>query len=84
MWTFLSRLDMPVGLFHGTKDAWTSVEGVKKLEDQAKKAGKSNLKFHYFEGVGHSLGIEPYFVSGVLPEGHKAIFAYIDSQVRKK
>jgi len=84
MWTFLSRLDMPVGFFHGTTDAWTSVEGVRKLEDQAKKAGKSNLKFHYFEGVGHSLGIEPYFVTGVLPEGHKAIFEYINSQIRKK
>lgn len=84
MWTFLSRLDMPIGIFHGTADTWTSVEGVKKLEDQANKAGKSNLKFHYFEGVGHSLGVDAYFDTGSLPEGHKAIFEYINSQVRKK
>ena len=86
MWTFLSRLDMPVGIFHGTADTWTSVEGVRKLEDQAKKAGKSNLKFQYFEGAGHSLGIDPdlYFATGSLSEGHKAIFEYINSQVRKR
>jgi uncharacterized protein len=84
MWTFLSRLEMPIGIFHGNVDIWTSVEGVRKLEEQANKAGKSNLKFHYFEGVGHSLGIEGYFATGVLPAGYKSIFAYIDSQVRKK
>lgn len=84
MWTFLSQLNMPVGIFHGTLDTWTPVEGVRRLEDQAKKAGKTNLKFYYFEGVGHSLGIDAYFDNGNLPEGHKAIFEYINSQVRRK
>jgi len=38
-----------IALWHrATAAGWTSVEGVRKLEDQAKKAGKSKMKFHYF------------------------------------
>ena len=82
MWSFLSALDMPVGLFHGTTDNLTDVEGVRKLEEQARKAGKANLEFHYFDGLDHTLGIVEYFVRGTLPEGHKAIFEFIERQVK--
>jgi uncharacterized protein len=81
MWSFLSKLDMPVGLFHGTHDNLTDVEGVRKLEEQARTAGKTNLEFHYFDGLDHSLGIVEYFVRGTLPAGHKAIFDYVARQV---
>ena len=84
MWTFLSRLDIPIGLFHGDADNLTPIEGVKKLEDQAKTSGKTKMKFHYFQDLDHSLGIGVYFVRGTLPEGHKAIFEYLKNQVQKK
>jgi predicted esterase len=77
MWSFLSQLTIPVGLFHGNADNLTPVDGTKALEALAKQAGKSNLEFQYFEGLDHSLGIGSWFVRGTLPEGHKAIFAFI-------
>jgi len=77
MRTFLSQLTIPVGLFHGNADNLTPVEGTKALEALAKRAGKSNLEFQYFDGLDHSLGIGSWFVRGTMPEGHKAIFAFI-------
>ena len=82
MWSFLSRLTIPVGLFHGTADNLAPIAGTKNLEAQAKQAGKSNMEFHYFDGLDHSLGIGNWFVRGVLPEGHKAIFEFIRVQTR--
>ena len=58
--------------------------GVKKLEELARKAGKDNMEFHYFDGLDHSLGIAAYFTKGVLPDGHQAIFEYIRRQIRIK
>lgn len=84
IWVFLSRLNMPIGFFHGAADTSASIEGVKKLEDQAKKAGKRKMQFHYFEDLDHTLNIGLYFIRGSLPEGHKAIFEYINSQTRNK
>jgi len=84
IWTFLSKLDISIGLFQGLADTSASAEGVKKMEEQAKKAGKSNMHFYYFENLDHSLGIVRYFVRGTLPEGHKAIFEFINDQTRKK
>ena len=84
IWTFLSRMDISIGLFQGDADLSTSGEGVRETEGLAKKAGKSNMQFHYFERLDHSLGIIAYFVRGTLPEGHKAIFEFINNQVGKK
>lgn len=83
IWTFLSKLDVPIGLFQGSLDNATSIDGVKKLEEQARQAGKTNMRFHYFEGLDHTLNIAAYFARGTMPEGHKAIFEFIESQVRK-
>src|SRR4029077_1201231 len=47
MWTFLSKLTVPVGIFHAEGDANTPVDGTRRLEEQAKKEGKTNLKFFY-------------------------------------
>jgi dienelactone hydrolase len=77
IWTFLSKLDIPIGCFHGSGDTNTPIEGVQKLEEQAKKAGKSKMEFHTFEGLDHSLNVGSYFTRGTLPEGHKAIFAFV-------
>lgn len=82
IWTFLSALPMPVGLFHGTADRNTPVEHVRQLEERAKQAGKRNLSFYYFEDLDHSLNIVQYFTRGTLPAGHEAMFKYIIEQAR--
>jgi fermentation-respiration switch protein FrsA (DUF1100 family) len=84
MWDLLSPLKIPIGLFHGGADNLTPIDSVKSLEERAKKAGKSNLRFHYFDGLDHTLGIGAYFTSGNLPAGHQAIFEYIKTQVAEK
>ncbi|HEY7544990.1 MAG TPA: hypothetical protein VID27_08915, partial [Blastocatellia bacterium] len=84
IWTFLSQLDIPIGFFHGDEDASVPIEGVKKLEEMAKKAGKTKMEFHYFKGLDHSLNIGLYFVKGTMPEGHKAIFEFIRNQTQRK
>jgi pimeloyl-ACP methyl ester carboxylesterase len=80
IWTFLSKVDVPVGLFHGTADTATPVEGVRKLEALAKQAGKSKMRFHYFEGLDHTLNVSTYFMRGTLPAGHRAIVEFIREQ----
>jgi pimeloyl-ACP methyl ester carboxylesterase len=82
MWSFLAPLTMPVGLFHGTADALTPVDGVRALERTAKKSGKANLEFHYFDGLDHSLGIATYFLAGTVAEGPKAIFEFVEEHAR--
>jgi pimeloyl-ACP methyl ester carboxylesterase len=78
MWTFLSSLDLPIGLFQGRLDAAVPIAGVRAMEEQAKKAGKSKMEFFYFDNLDHTLGIGSYFVKGKLPAGHKAIFEFIE------
>ena len=73
IWTFLSALTMPVGLFHGTADRNAPVEHVRQLEERAKQAGKRNLSFYYFEDLDHSLNIVQSFTRGTLPAGHEAM-----------
>jgi len=80
IWTFLSKLNIPVGLFQGGMDQFTPVEGVKNLEAMAKSAGKSKMEFHYFDDLDHSLNVYEYFEKGTLPAGHKAIFEFIKRQ----
>jgi len=47
MWDFVSRLDVPIGLFQGEADAMTPAGGVRRLEARATEAGKGNMRFHY-------------------------------------
>jgi pimeloyl-ACP methyl ester carboxylesterase len=82
MWTFLSPLTIPVGIFHGTADQLTPVESARQLEARLKSAGKSNIQFQFFEGLDHSLGLGRYFAGAPLPAGHLAIFEYIRTQTR--
>ena len=80
---FLSKLDIPVGCFHGDMDAMTPIASVQKLEAKAKESGLANLEFHYFKGLDHSLNVGQYFLNGKLPAGHQAIFKFIDRIVPK-
>jgi pimeloyl-ACP methyl ester carboxylesterase len=84
IWTFLSRQNIAVGFFQGDADTNAPIEGVRRLEETAKKAGKSKMEFHYFENLDHSLNVIEYFVKGSLPAGHKAIFEFIKKQTAKK
>lgn len=84
IWTFLSQLNKPIGLFHGNADTSAPADGLRKMEERAKQAGKSKMHFQYFDGLDHSLNIGTYFATGNLPEGHKAIFLYIKNQTRVK
>jgi alpha-beta hydrolase superfamily lysophospholipase len=84
IWTFLSELDIPVGFFQGEADPAVPAAGVRGLEALARKAGKTKMQFHYFPGLDHSLGIGSYFTTGKLPEGHQAIFAFIQAETRKR
>jgi len=77
IWTFLSQLNIPVGLFQGSADQFTPIAGVRNLEVIARKAGKKKMEFHYFEDLDHSLNIYEYFESGTIPAGHQAIFEFI-------
>lgn len=77
IWSFLAELDVPVGCFHGDIDTSVPIEGLKLMETKAKAAGKSKMEFHYFSKVGHSLGVERYFVDGTIPAGHQAIFEFV-------
>jgi hypothetical protein len=83
IWTFLSKLDIPVGLFQGSGDVNVPIAGVKKLEETATKAGKKKMEFHYFDNLDHGLNIIEYFVRGTLPAGHKEIFEFIKRQTAK-
>jgi alpha-beta hydrolase superfamily lysophospholipase len=76
--TFLAKLDIPIGVFHGELDPATPVAGVRRLEAWAKETGKAKMEFHYFAGAEHTLGIGSYFTSGEIPPGHAAIFAFIE------
>ena len=84
IWSFLSKVNISVALFHGDADAMVPIDGVRRLEVQAKNAGKSKMEFHYFEELDHSLNIGEYFVKGRLPAGHQAIFEFIKKQTAKK
>ena len=84
MWSFLSKLDIPVGCFHGDADRMAPISAVKELETKAKKANLTKVEFHYFEGLDHTLNIGQYFVNGKMPKGHRAIFEFIDRIVPAK
>ena len=64
-------------------DTNTPIAAVKALEEDAKKADKMKIEFHYFEDLDHSLNILEYFTKGKLPEGRKAIFEFIDRFVEQ-
>ena len=77
MWDLLSKISVPVGLFQGEDDGQTSAAEVRMLEEKTKAAGKTNLEFHYFEGLGHGLGTIDYFNTGAPSAGYAAIFEFM-------
>lgn len=83
MWSFLARLDIPVAVLHGTADNLTPVAGTRELEAIVTAAEKTNIEFHYFDGLDHSLGLARYFAAGApLPAGHEAILQFLRKHAR--
>jgi pimeloyl-ACP methyl ester carboxylesterase len=82
MWTFIAPLTMPVGIFQGEVDRNTPASDVRVLEGLAKKAGKTNLEFYYFDGLGHGLGSTDYFQKGAHSAGYAAIFDFMKRHTR--
>ena len=82
MWDFVSTLTMPVGVFQGEDDANTPASGVRALEARVKAAGKTNIEFTYFPGLGHGLGSTDYFTAGRPSTGYAAIFEFIARVVK--
>lgn len=71
----LPKLDLPIHIFHGTRDANVSVEGVYDVAAKFEELGKTNLEIHIYEGADHDLNYMQYIYTGALPEGLVDIFA---------
>jgi pimeloyl-ACP methyl ester carboxylesterase len=84
MESFLSQLDIPVGVFQGEADTMFPASGVKALESRLKQLDKTNFEFHYFEGLDQDLGLSHYFGGGPLPVAHREIFEFIKQLDTKK
>lgn len=81
--TFLLKLDMPVGFFHGEAAQLTPVSELRALERRMKTAKKSAIEFHYFPDLDHSLGGLQYFMRGTPFDGYRALFDYVRQQAQK-
>ncbi|MBI3789715.1 MAG: hypothetical protein HY275_02420 [Gemmatimonadetes bacterium] len=79
LWSYLATLTVPVGVFQGGMDAMVSIDALRRLQQRARAAGRTNIAFRYYPRLDHTLDIGLYFVRSQLPQGHADIFAYIDS-----
>lgn len=71
----MPTLDLPIDIFHGTRDANIGVSGVYDIEAEFARLHKTNLKTHIYEGADHDLNYMQYIYTGELPEGIADIFA---------
>jgi pimeloyl-ACP methyl ester carboxylesterase len=67
--TRLTRLDLPIYVFHGTNDAHVDVAGVRDLEQRFKALNKTNLQAFVFEDQDHDLNFVDWALKGQWPEG---------------
>ena len=75
--TFLARLDIPIGIFHGEWDNATPVRAVRELEARLHREGThQRIEIHYLD-TDHTLNVGRYFRDGTIPAGHQAIFDYV-------
>jgi len=55
----LLRLDLPVGIFHGTLDGATRVEGVSETQAAFERAGRQGLTVRIYDRLDHDMGWTP-------------------------
>ena len=77
--TRLTRLNLPIYVLHGDKDANVSVEGVRDLEKRFKALGKTNLTTFIFEDHNHNLNFMEWLRDDEMPKGFAKIFEVVDN-----
>jgi pimeloyl-ACP methyl ester carboxylesterase len=82
--TRLTRLDLPISIFHGTLDPNVPVEGVHDLEARFAALGKTNLETHVFEDHDHDLNFLTLALKEELPAGLAKIFDHAANQKETK
>ncbi|MEM7312799.1 MAG: hypothetical protein AAF497_06580, partial [Planctomycetota bacterium] len=70
----LMRLDIPIFVFHGDRDANTDVNGVYDLKKRFEEAGKTRLKTFVFKDHDHQLKAVDWLRKGEMPEGYQKIY----------
>ena len=76
--TRLTRLDLPIYIFHGDRDPNVPVEGVYDLERRFKALGKTNLTASVFKNHEHNLNFSEWQKDGKMPEGIARIFEVVE------
>jgi pimeloyl-ACP methyl ester carboxylesterase len=72
--TRLLRLDMPIYIFHGDRDASTDIQGVHDLRASFDSHHKTNLQTFVFEGHDHDLNFLRWVLQKEKPPGIVEIF----------
>ena len=65
----LTRLNLPIAIFHGERDANVPVEGVYDLDKRFRALGKTNLKTFVFENHNHDLNFMEWVNNNKIPAG---------------
>lgn len=72
--TRLTRLDLPIHIFHGTNDAHVDVKTVEDLKRRFESLNKKNLETYIFEDHEHNLNFARWATHDEMSEGFKKIF----------
>ena len=72
--TRLTRLKIPIYVFHGTADANVDVNGVHDLKRRFETLGKTNLKTFVFEKHDHDLNFLQLALKDEMPDGIAKLF----------
>ncbi|MEZ6102108.1 MAG: alpha/beta fold hydrolase [Pirellulaceae bacterium] len=70
----LLRLDMPIHVFHGKRDANCDVEGVYDLRRSFEEAGKDNLRTWIFDDHDHQLNFFDWIFKDKMSKGYQRLF----------
>ena len=72
--TRLTRLDLPIYIFHGSDDAHVPAEGVRDLERRFTTLGKTNLQTFIFKDHGHNLNFGEWVLNDEKPAAYTKLF----------
>ncbi len=67
--TRLTRMDLPIYIFHGTDDPHVLVQGVHELEKRFRTLGKTNLRAFVFKDHDHDLNFLHWALKDKWPDG---------------
>lgn len=75
----LTRLNLPIHIFHGAEDANCPVDGVLDIKRRFETLGKKNLTCHVFEGLDHNLNYMDFILKKQISPGISRIFEVAES-----